>query len=114
MLEAGSHAFLASCWTRAEQDYAAGSVPRLAARWAAKEATMKALGVGIGDIDPLHIEICSVEGQPPQLVLTGSAAVAAKQQGIQELSLSMTHETQYALAFVVAYSHTRMHPPATD
>lgn len=102
MLETSETTFLDSCWTEAEQTYCAGSVPRLAARWAAKEAAMKALGHGLGEVDPLDIEVQAVEGEAPSLHLRASAAAFAAEAEINSLALSLTHETDFALAFVVA------------
>ncbi|MCT1548980.1 holo-ACP synthase [Brevibacterium casei] len=102
MLETSETTFLDSCWTEAEQTYCAGSVPRLAARWAAKEAAMKALGHGLGEVDPLDIEVQAVEGEAPTLHLRASAAAYAAEAEINSLALSLTHETDFALAFVVA------------
>lgn len=102
MVETSGPTFLDSCWTRAEQAYCAGSIPRLAARWAAKEATMKALGHGIGEIDPLDIEVHAVEGEAPALRLHDTAAAHAREAGVGQFALSLTHEADFALAFVVA------------
>jgi holo-[acyl-carrier protein] synthase len=69
----------------------------LAARFAAKEAAVKALGVG-----PLALrEIEVVEGPPPSLRLAGRAAGAAQGQGV-ELGVSLSHSRDMAVAVVVA------------
>lgn len=104
MLQTSGPTFLDSCWTAAEQEYCNGSVPRLAARWAAKEATMKALGQGIGDVDPIDIEVAAKEGQTPHLRLYGTAQRRAQEIGVNDLALSMSHESDLAVAFVVAYA----------
>lgn len=103
MIETSGPTFLDSCWTRAEQAYSAGSVARLAARWAAKEATMKALGHGIGEVDPIDIEVHALEGEPPGLQLRGTAAGYAHEMGLSHIALSLTHEADFAVAFVAAY-----------
>ena len=54
LLVSGGAAFLDIGWTEGEQRDAEGSPERLAARWAAKEAVMKALGRGLGEVDPLR------------------------------------------------------------
>lgn len=102
MIETAGPTFLDSCWTPAEQSYSAGSIARLAARWAAKEATMKALGHGIGEIDPVEIEVQAVEGEPPFLRLHGAAAGYAHEMDLSHLALSLTHEAGFAVAFVAA------------
>jgi holo-[acyl-carrier protein] synthase len=87
-------------FTDAELGYA-NERPRpgrhLAARFAAKEAAVKALGVG-----PLGLkEIEVVEGPPPTLRLAGRAARAARDQGV-ELGVSLSHSREMAVAVVVA------------
>jgi holo-[acyl-carrier protein] synthase len=101
MLTTGGAAFRELCWTADELAYCAGSTPRLAARWAAKEAAMKALGRGIGHIDPTDIEISGREGRPPTFRLHGSALAAAQEHQV-DLALSMSHEDGLAIAFVIA------------
>ena len=103
MVETSGPTFLHSCWTRSEQAYCDGSIARLAVRWAAKEATMKALGHGIGEIDPLDVEVHAVEGEAPDLRLHNTAADHARAAGLDEIVLSLTHEADFALAFVVAF-----------
>jgi holo-[acyl-carrier protein] synthase len=101
MLTSGGAAFQELCWTADELTYCDGSTPRLAARWAAKEAAMKALGRGIGDLAPTDIEVTGVEGHPPSLRLRGSALALAQEQQV-DLALSMSHEQGLAIAFVIA------------
>ncbi|MFC5679095.1 holo-ACP synthase [Aeromicrobium endophyticum] len=101
MIESSGSSFMDLCWTPSEQGYCAGSIPRLAARWAAKEATMKALGRGIGEIDPIDIEVVSIEGEPPLLELHGSARAIARERWVRRVALSLTHEGTFAVAFVV-------------
>lgn len=107
MLTTGGTAFREMCWTTEELAYCDGSSSRLAARWAAKEAVMKALGRGIGDVDPIDIEVTESEGQRPALRLSGSALALAQQQNI-DLAVSMSHDGDYAIAFVVATPHSAM------
>src|SRR5689334_14962243 len=57
LCETGGSAFLENGWTETERRDSQGSPERLAVRWAAKEAVMKALKLGLGDLDPLDIEI---------------------------------------------------------
>ncbi len=69
----------------------------LAARFAAKEAAVKALG--LDHFTPRSIEV--VEGRPPTLRLHGRAAELARERRV-ELSLSLTHAREIAAAVVVA------------
>lgn len=101
MLEASGQPYRDMCWSAAEQAYCGESVARYAARWAAKEAVMKALGHGIGEVDPLDIEVIALEGKRPELRLSGTASVFAEQAGVT-LTLSMSHEADLATALVVA------------
>ena len=101
MIEISADAFLESSWTAQERRYCGDRIDRLAARWAAKEATMKALGGGLGAISPLEVEVTAVEGQMPELALSGNAASRAAGLGIETWSLSLTHEDPLAIAFVV-------------
>jgi holo-[acyl-carrier protein] synthase len=80
----------------------AGSVPqRLAARFAAKEATMKALGRGQEGLGWKRIAVEHEPGGQPRIALTGSAAELARERGIQSIQVSLTHEPDYAAAMVV-------------
>ncbi|WP_340539129.1 holo-ACP synthase [Nocardioides sp. GXZ039] len=101
MLEASGQTYRDLCWSPAEQAYCGDSPARYATRWAAKEAVMKALGHGIGEVDPLDIEVLAHEGQRPQLRLSGTADAFAQQAGVS-LSLSISHEGDLATAFVIA------------
>ncbi|MEU0880137.1 holo-ACP synthase [Lentzea sp. NPDC005914] len=106
MVELTGDEFLDSSWTRTERLYCARRPERLATRWAAKEATMKALGQGVGQISPLEIEVAAVEGEMPTLVLRGHALERAQALGLDTWSVSLTHEDRWALAFVVGVGST--------
>lgn len=74
-----------------------------AARFAAKEAVMKALGVGWGRHAGWgEIEVRRERGGRPYLVLSGAAQGTADRLGITHLHLSLTHTARLASAFVVA------------
>jgi len=74
---------------------------RLAARFAAKEATFKALRVGDSAIPWLDVEVRRGPEGEVELALTGRAAALAERQGISELALSFTHEHGCAVAVVI-------------
>ncbi|MGK2875388.1 MAG: holo-ACP synthase [Nocardioides sp.] len=101
MLDSSGQTYRDLCWSPAEQAYCRDSAARYATRWAAKEAVMKALGHGIGEVDPLDIEVIASEGQRPLLRLSGTADAFARQAGVS-LSLSISHEGDLATAFVIA------------
>jgi len=89
----------------AEQEYASqrrDPTERLAVRFAAKEATMKALGAGIGTVGLREIEVVRDEDGAPSLVLRGRAAERAARLGVSRWLLSMTHSDTAAHAIAVA------------
>jgi holo-[acyl-carrier protein] synthase len=91
-------------FTEAERAYAARKrdpTERLAARFAAKEATMKALGVGIGTIGFAEIEVVRGPRGAPNIALTGKAAEWAKRRNVVEWKVSLTHSELVAVAVVV-------------
>jgi holo-[acyl-carrier protein] synthase len=71
----------------------------LAARFAAKEAALKALG--LGGLRLHEVEVEGGGGEPPRLRLHGEAAQVAKREGL-ELSVSLTHSRELAAAVVRA------------
>jgi holo-[acyl-carrier protein] synthase len=77
---------------------------RLAARFAAKEATMKAFGVGLGACGFHDIEVVRADGGEPSLVLHGAALDLLAARGATRVLLSMTHTDLIAQAIVVAVS----------
>jgi len=98
------------CFTKGEQSDAVSSANRaqsLAARFAAKEAVMKALGTGIGAFALTDVEVRRTGGKDatrnaPYVVLTGTAAELAGAHGAGRFHLSLTHTDDVAIAFVVA------------
>lgn len=79
-------------------------LPHLAARFAAKEAVMKALGAGLSDVAFTDVVVRPAEGGAPTVVLSGRAAERARELGVATCHLSMTHTSTTAAAFVVAVS----------
>lgn len=102
LMASGQKPFLDTGWTTGEQRETEGEPERLAARWAAKEAVMKALGRGLGDVDPLDIEITRGSNGAPVVLLLDSAAEAAELAGVERVHVSMSHEQGWAVAFAVA------------
>jgi holo-[acyl-carrier protein] synthase len=75
---------------------------RLAARFAAKEATMKVLRVGTEAVAWRDIEVRRQESGWVEVLLTGRAATLASDAGITELAVSLTHEHGFCCAVVIA------------
>jgi holo-[acyl-carrier protein] synthase len=74
----------------------------LAARFAAKEATLKALGGNIPGFSWHDVQVSRHPGQAPILSVTGGARVRAQEKGITAWHLSISHDGPVAVAFVVA------------
>ena len=91
-------------FTEGEQRDARGKAERLAARFAAKEAVMKSLGVGAGSVPWKSIEVMRAPSGAPSVLLHGAAAELAGQRGVTEMHVSLTHTAMTAAAFVVASS----------
>jgi len=79
-----------------------GKYERYAARFAAKEAAMKALGTGWSrGVRWRDIEVTREPSGKPTLRLEGVAAEIAKRMGVRNISLSITHSGNLALAEVI-------------
>jgi holo-[acyl-carrier protein] synthase len=76
--------------------------PRLAARFAAKEAVMKALGVGLGAFKLRDVEVARHKSGAPELVLRGKATALADRRGVTGWHLSLTHTDSMAMAVAIA------------
>jgi holo-[acyl-carrier protein] synthase len=92
-------------FTEAERAYALRKrdpAERFAARFAAKEAVMKALGVGIGRFPFRDVEVTRQRSGAPGLALSGQAADLARQRGVVDWRISITHSELIAAVIVVA------------
>ena len=100
----GKTALLARLFTSAERTYAQTKkdpAPHLAARFAAKEACLKAFGLGLRDGLSWHdMEVVPDELGRPDLRLTGRAADLAAERKIDRVHLSYSHDGNYAVATV--------------
>ncbi len=76
-------------------------VPTLAARFAAKEAAMKALSTGLGGVDFTDLEVLSEPSGAPRLVVSGRARERAGLLGVTSWHVSLTHTEILAMAVVV-------------
>ena len=89
----------------AERAYAArrrDPTERLAARFAAKEAVMKAMGVGLWKFSCRDVEVVRGPLGAPAVKLEGQAAVLAEELGITGWKLSLTHTDRTAQAIAIA------------
>jgi holo-[acyl-carrier protein] synthase len=109
--------FLRRVWTPGELRDANSRIPSLAARFAAKEAAAKALGVGLRGFGAIaqaapdaiglqEIEVIRLPNGRPELQLHGRAARRAAELGWHSVALSLSHTADMALASVVALSHS--------
>jgi holo-[acyl-carrier protein] synthase len=92
-------------FTDGEQGYACAvrdPSERLGARFAAKEAAMKALGVGLGEVDFRDLEVVRLASGAPVLEVGGRALERAKALGVQRWLLTMSHTHHLAQAVVLA------------
>jgi holo-[acyl-carrier protein] synthase len=104
-LQEGKHALIERLFTVAEREYALKKIdpaPHLAARFAAKEACLKAFGLGLRDgLSWQDLEVVPDALSRPDLVLSGRAAELAAERHINVVHLSYSHEGDYAIATVI-------------
>ena len=102
VVECWGQRFLTRIYTPAEVDSCRGRAAELAVRFAAKEAVSKALGTGLRGIGWREMEIYSDAWGKPLVRLHGRAAVRARDIGLVQFAVSLSHCDDYAVAFVVA------------
>lgn len=96
---------LSRLFTDGERAYAESSrdpATRYAVRFAAKEAVMKALGVGLGAFDWHDVEVTRDPTGAPRLIVTGRAAELAARAGVRDWKLTLSHTNHTAEAIAVA------------
>ena len=84
--------------TETERRYVRDRPETFAGRWAAKEAVSKVLGLGVRGIGWKDIEVERLPTGQPAVRLHGRAAQRAGQLGMDRIALSITHESEYAVA----------------
>ena len=84
--------------TPAEQRYVRLRPETFAGRWAAKEAVSKVLGLGVRGIGWRDIEVERLPTGQPSVRLHGRAADRARQLGMERVAVSISHESDYAVA----------------
>jgi holo-[acyl-carrier protein] synthase len=104
-LERFGDRFLRRVFTPEEASYCLGkpnAAERLAARFAAKEAGMKAIGTGLRHgITWQDVEVVRLPGQRPKLKFSGRAAEFAARLGCKRTHLSLSHTKEQAIAYVI-------------
>lgn len=125
-LERHGERFLRRVFTDNECTHYANRPASLAARWAAKEAVAKLLGVGLLGLGgaaqrpsaqaiSLHeVEVLNEPNGKPQLRLFGRAAAQATTMGIYSISISLSHTNHLAIAHVVALAVPSDQTPSTS
>ena len=84
--------------TDAEDRYVRDRPENFAGRWAAKEAVSKVLGLGVRGVGWTEIEIQRLPTGQPNVRLHGRAARRAEQLGMERIAVSISHESEYAVA----------------
>ncbi|MFN8506444.1 MAG: holo-ACP synthase [Dehalococcoidia bacterium] len=93
--------FLKRVYTDDEIAHCRGRVHELAARFAAKEAVMKALGTGVRGVGWRDIEVLPNRRGKPLVFLYGRGAARARHIQLRGLEISLTHSKEYAIASAV-------------
>jgi holo-[acyl-carrier protein] synthase len=94
-------------FSEAEREYAfrqKDPVKSLAARFGAKEAVMKALGVGLWKFKFRDVEVVRAKSGAPSIALRGKAVTLAEERGVTSWQLSLTHTETTAMAVAIALS----------
>lgn len=89
--------------TDAEQRYCRRNPERIAGRWAAKEAISKVLGLGVRGVGWREIEILPNYAGAPQVTLHARAAARAAKLALEDVTVSISHERQMAVAVAIAH-----------
>ena len=95
--------FLTKIFTEYEIGYCRGRATQLAARFASKEAAMKALGTGTRGVGWKEVEVQRLRSGKPYIILHGRAKKRAESMGITKIELSISHSKNLATAMVIMY-----------
>ena len=110
MIERHGERFLGRVFTAAERDYASrhrDSVEKYAGRFAAKEAVLKLVGTGWrGKIAWTDIEVTNNPAGQPEVTLSGEVKEIAERMKVRQITLSITHTANFAIASAVALAHS--------
>ncbi|MEN6428425.1 MAG: holo-ACP synthase [Phycisphaerales bacterium] len=114
MIERHGERFVNRVFTAAEQKYANGhrnSVEKYAGRFAAKEAVLKLVGTGWrGRIAWTDVEVVNNPSGQPVVRLSGEVKEIAEKLGIRQISISITHTANFAIASAVALAQSNGNP----
>ncbi len=110
MVERHGDRFVDRVFTAAEQAYARANrntIEKYAGRFAAKEAILKLIGTGWrGHIAWTDIEVTNDRAGRPQVTLSGEVKEIAERLRIQQISISITHTANFAIASAVALAQS--------
>ncbi len=108
MIEKHGEVFLQRVFTQREIVYCSSrkaATQHYAGRWAAKEAVLKVLGTGWAKgIQWTDIEVMNEVSGAPVVKITGKAAEIARERGIQDVMITISHCRAYATAFAMGVS----------
>lgn len=114
MIERHGDRFLNRVFTAVEQQYARGHrnpVEKYAGRFAAKEAVLKLIGTGWrGKIAWTDVEVANNPAGRPEVRLSGEVKEIAEKLGIRQISISITHTANFAIASAVALAQSDAAP----
>jgi holo-[acyl-carrier protein] synthase len=106
MIEQHGELFLRRIYTDREIRYCQArkhAIEHFAGRWAAKEAILKAMGTGRSrGIAWTHIEVRNGHDGRPTVLIGGAAREVARERGIGEILVSISHCRTYATAYAIA------------
>lgn len=108
LIDKHGEVFLQRVFTQREILYCSSrkaATQHYAGRWAAKEAVLKVLGTGWAKgIQWTDVEVVNEVSGAPRITLTGKAADIARERGIREVMISISHCRAYATAFATGVS----------
>jgi holo-[acyl-carrier protein] synthase len=106
MIETHGELFLRRIYTDREIRYCQArkhAIEHFAGRWAAKEAILKAMGTGRSrGIAWTNIEVRNTQDGRPEVLVCGAARDTAKERGIGDILIAISHCRTYATAYAVA------------
>ena len=106
VLESDSGSFITKVFTEKEREQVSDHpdpVAYFASRFAGKEAVFKCFGIDGSGIHLNEIEIRGAETEQPQVRLLGKFREIAKEKGVKDIQISLSYDTDYAVAFAIAH-----------